>query len=134
MKKSIRILIVHSDPDVSESIEKMLASEGYQVRDCLERDCAVSILKKELYHFVLISTTLPEEIQLSLMTFIKNYCPDTMAIPISWHAVLKSAVEALHTPVVKADSGAGSVNAMKMTIERLSKSILWRNKEKESRK
>jgi|GEM_PF-2455222 len=134
MKESIRILIVHSDPDVSESIEKMLSSEGYQVRDCLESDCAISILKKELYHFVLISTTLPEEIQLSMMTFVKNYCPDTMAIPISWHAVLSSAVEALHTPVLEKSSGSGGMNAMKMTIERLSKSILGRNREKESRK
>ncbi len=134
MEESIRILIVHSDPDVSESIAKMLLSEGYQVRSCLEGDCAVTLLKEDLFHFVLLSTTLPEEVQLSLMTFIKNYCPDTMAIPISWHAVLKSAVEALHTPAPEQNSGIGSVKAVKMTIERLSMSILRRNREKESRK
>lgn len=133
MKESIRILIVHSDPDVSDSIEKMLQNEGYQVRSCLESDCAVSLLKKDLFHFVLLSTTLPEEIQLSMMNFIKNYCPDTMAIPISWHAVLKSAVEALHMPVAEKNDGGG-VRAIKMTIERLSKGVLRRNREKESRK
>ncbi|NOY52971.1 MAG: hypothetical protein GXP58_05040 [Deltaproteobacteria bacterium] len=132
MKKSIRILIIHSDPDISESIAQMLAGEGYEVRDCLESDCAVALLKKDLYHFVLVSTTLPEEVQLPLMDFIKKYCPDTMTIPISWHAVLKSAVEALHT--APPDIGSGSVKAMKMTIERLSRTILRRNSETESRK
>jgi signal transduction histidine kinase len=134
MKKSIRILIVHAESEVSEGIRKMLLNEGYQVKTCPDSESATQLLKQELFNFVLLSATLPEENQLPLMQFVKDYCPDTLTIPISWHAVLKSAVEALRFSPPEKSGSPGNLKAMKMTIERLSRNILRRNSEKENRR
>jgi signal transduction histidine kinase len=55
-------------------------------------------------------------------------------IHISWYNVLKSAVEALHAKSTDKGDRVISLKAVKMAVERLSRSIRGRNKEKESQR
>ncbi len=132
--ESIRILVIHSDAKVSESIQKTLQGDGYQVEGCPGSCEGVHRLKQELFHFVLLDDALSEEEQVDLMGFINKSCPDTLLIHISWYKVLKSAVEALHSQSPEKGDGVISLKAMKMMVERLSRSIRGRNKEKESQR
>ncbi len=135
MSEPVRILIVHSDPKISTSVKEMLADEGHQVRACRGSDCGMRSLEEALYHFVLLDATLPPEDQLDLMEYITECCPSTLVIHVSWHAMLKSAVEALHAEAPETDGrGAVSLEAMKRTINRLSQNIKGQNREKEDRR
>jgi signal transduction histidine kinase len=132
--ESIRILVIHSDSKVSENIQKMLQGEGYQVEVCPGTSEGLNRLKKDLFHFILIDAAISEEEQLDLMGFINKFCPETLLIHISWYNVLKSAVEALHAQSTGKGNRAISLQAVKMAVERLSRSIRGRNKEKESQR
>ncbi len=134
MTATIRVLIVHSDVKVSENIQSTLLGEGYEVHACSNGGEAIQTLKAELFHFVLLDAAMDEEDQFQVMDFINQFCPDTLMIPISWYAVLKSAVKVLHSVTEEKGHGPFSLRAMKMTIEGLSRTIRRWNREKENRK
>ncbi len=113
----------------------MLADEGYHVHACQGSDCGMQSLEEQLYHFVLLDATMPSDDQLDLMEHITECCPSTLVIHVSWHAMLKSAVEALHGGAPeKGGRDAVSLEAMKRTLHRLSQSIQGQNRDKEDRR
>lgn len=133
MTDRIRILLISPNPEYSGNIQVMLRQEGYAVEVCADSATARDRLNEQLFHFVLLGVALSQEEQLEVMEFIKGCCPDTLVIQVSWYGILQSAVEALH--MARRDNGAGLVNmqAMKLTLDRMTHSIHRRKRDKEAR-
>ncbi|MDX1764231.1 MAG: ATP-binding protein [bacterium] len=133
MTDAIRILLISPNPEYSGNIQVMLRHEGYAAEVCPDSAAAKGRLQKSLYHFVLLGVLLPEEEQLELMDYVKDYCPDTLVIQISWYAILQSAVEALHTKPRDRATGLVNMEAIKMTLDRMTHSIHRRKRDREAR-
>jgi two-component system cell cycle sensor histidine kinase PleC len=133
MAHSIRILFISPNHEYGENIREMLLTEGYQVEVCADCVTGMDMLRQNCYHFLLLSAALPEDDQLELMAFMNQTCPDTLVIPVSWYAVLKSAVEAIHAADPDNGSGFANKKAIKMTIDRMTRSIKGRRRDKEAR-
>jgi signal transduction histidine kinase len=134
MIETIRILIIHADSKISENLQKMLHDEGHEMELSAGISAGIRCLKADLFHIVLLDAALSQEDQQEVMEFINQFCPETLVIQVSWYAMLKSAIEAIHSASLDKGDGLFDLQAIKMTINRLSRSIRGRDKEKESQR
>ena len=115
MIKSLHILIILVKSNASNNFENTFQKEGYDCQVSYEIKKAIGLLKKELYHFILLDEQLNSAKQKELVQFVEAYCPDSLVLPI---AMEKSS----------------DLDTIKLTINRLSRSILERNKDKVEQK
>ena len=87
------ILIVDDEANIRSSLQSALGHEGYQVDQAASLAEARSKLR-ETYDFVLLDVWFPDGSGLDLLAEVMASTPDTVAIMMSGHATVDSAVKA----------------------------------------
>lgn len=96
MKRSKpRVLVVDDEEEIRESLQLLLASEGFSV-DCVEDgNAAIARMGNELYDVALLDLMLPGRSGLEIQKDLKELDPGLPVIIITAMAVIETAVEAI---------------------------------------
>jgi len=78
-----RILVVDDEPDVCEMLEKFLTIKGYEVSTALSGEEALTLVKKEKPHIILLDIRMPEMDGLECLERIKEIDQDIGVIMIT---------------------------------------------------
>jgi len=90
-----RILIVDDEEDLTLGWSRCLAKVGYDVRTASSGEEALEILKHEIFDLVLLDVRLPEMDGMIVLTRALENDPDLLAIMITAHGSVQSAVDAM---------------------------------------
>ena len=95
MTVSAKILVVDDEPGIRFSMEEVLTRDGHIVTTIADGETALTLLEQETFDLVLLDLRLPGISGIELLTALKQLAPKTVAIVLTAHASLETAVEAL---------------------------------------
>lgn len=100
MTNSDRILVVDDDPIVIRSCEKILASEGYDIRTASSGQDAINILQNDEYSLVITDLMMPEVDGIDLIKWIRNSNLQTGVIVITGYPSQETIRDALNLGII----------------------------------
>jgi DNA-binding NtrC family response regulator len=92
-----RVLVVDDEEEIRESLEMLLASEGFSVDAVPDGEAAIARMGSELYDVVLLDLMLPGRSGLEIQKELKQLDPDLPVIIITAMAVIETAVAAIRS-------------------------------------
>jgi len=92
---NFRILVVDDEEGFREGCKLILEPEGFQVDTAADGKEGLEKIKKSFYNLVLVDMVMPGINGLDLLGMIKEEAPETVAIMITGHATVETAVEAM---------------------------------------
>jgi DNA-binding response OmpR family regulator len=97
MPPTAKILVVDDEANIRASLEEMLTRDGYQVMAVESGEAAVEIVSQATQKFdlALIDLKLTGIGGMEVLAALRQQSPDTVAIVLTAHASLETAVEAL---------------------------------------
>ncbi len=95
MPVSIRILVVDDEANIRASLKEMLSRDGHSVRTVESGEAALTLLETETFDLALIDLKLGGIGGIEVLKALRERSPDTIAIVLTAHASLETAVEAL---------------------------------------
>jgi signal transduction histidine kinase/FixJ family two-component response regulator len=90
-----QILIVDDDPRMCDSLKVLLGNEGYEIQTRRNGQEALEAFVKNDFDIVLLDLILPDINGAEIMDHIESQSPETLAILMTGHASIESAVQAL---------------------------------------
>ena len=87
--------MVEDDPDVLDLCKRILASEGYQVKDAGDGYEAIERAKDEHFDLLLVDIKMPRMNGLETYQAIKEFDPDIIGVIITGYASMETAIEAV---------------------------------------
>ena len=90
-----KILIVDDDSRMCDSLKVLLGDEGYEIQTRPNGQEALEALVKNDFDIALLDLMLPDIKGAEIMDHIESHAPETLAILMTGHASIESAVEAL---------------------------------------
>jgi NADH:ubiquinone oxidoreductase subunit E len=100
MTNSDRILVVDDDPIVIRSCEKILTSEGYDIRSASSGKEAINILQNDDYSLVITDLMMPEVDGIDLIKWIRNSNLQTGIIVITGYPSQETIRDALNLGII----------------------------------
>jgi DNA-binding NtrC family response regulator len=88
-------LLVDDDPNIISLLESVFKDTSYQIYTAMNGKSALSLMEKVRIDATLIDLVMPEMDGFTLLKEIKKDHPDTMAIMLSGHGCVESAVKAV---------------------------------------
>jgi DNA-binding NtrC family response regulator len=88
------ILIVDDEPEVRESLEELLGSEGYSLDSARTAEEGLKCLDDHLYDLALVDVNLPDGSGLDVLKSLKRESPDTGVIMITAYDSSQTAFQA----------------------------------------
>ncbi|HXJ93588.1 MAG TPA: sigma-54 dependent transcriptional regulator [Terriglobia bacterium] len=88
------ILIVDDEPEVRESLEELLGSEGYSLDSARTAEEGLKCLDDRLYDLALVDVNLPDGSGLDVLKSLKRESPDTGVIMITAYDSSQTAFQA----------------------------------------
>jgi DNA-binding response OmpR family regulator len=95
MADASRILVVDDEPGIRFSLKEMLEREGYDVVTADDGAAALERVAAEEFDLALIDLIMPEVGGMEVLAALREQSPDTVAIVLTAHASLETAVHAL---------------------------------------
>jgi DNA-binding NtrC family response regulator len=93
--KSIRVLVVDDEPQVCQSVEKILKRKGYQIEQALCVSSALEMIEKEeRLDLIIADLMMPQAGGMELLKTTKDRWPNIPVLIITGYASIASAVEA----------------------------------------
>ncbi|HET7104116.1 MAG TPA: sigma-54 dependent transcriptional regulator [Terracidiphilus sp.] len=92
---SASILVIDDEAGIRESLEVLLALEGYAVSTALDAEQGLRTLELENFDLVLLDLALPGQSGLELLPRIKERQPETPVIMITAYGTVDNVVEAI---------------------------------------
>lgn len=96
---NINILVIDDDKDICESLKKILALDGYNVKTISRAKNALRELKKNRYHLIILDLKIPEVKGEDLLKEIRKLDSDISVIILTAFPSVDSAVQALQSHV-----------------------------------
>ena len=93
--KRLKVLVVDDEPDMAESVERVLRGAGHETIVETESEAALSVVERERPDVVITDLRMPGLDGLSLLTLIKEAHPEVPVIVLTGYASIDSAVEAM---------------------------------------
>ena len=90
-----RVLVVDDDESVLATIQGVLELDNYEVVACDSGAAALGLLREQLFDLVLTDLRLDDYDGIELLRELHQVAPETVAIVLTGHASLDSAVKAL---------------------------------------
>ncbi len=90
-----RILVVDDEPTVLQLCAKILASEGYRVREAHGGQEALARLEFERFDLLLVDIRMPDVDGLTVLQKARQFDPGMVAVTITGYGTLENAIEAL---------------------------------------
>src|SRR5215472_6429804 len=94
MSSKPSILIVDDEPEVRESLEELLGSEGYNLDSARTAEEGLKCLDDHLYDLALVDVNLPDGSGLDVLKSLKRESPDTGVIMITAYDSSQTAFQA----------------------------------------
>jgi DNA-binding NtrC family response regulator len=91
------ILVIDDEAGIRDSLEVLLALEGYAVKMAADGEQGLRILELENFDLVLLDLALPGRSGLELLPLIKERQPETPVIMITAYGTVDNVVEAIRT-------------------------------------
>ncbi len=88
------ILIVDDEKSICQSLEGILADEGYEVQTAPSAEEALRMMEEEAPHLVLLDIWLPGMDGLEALKIIKTEFPQVRVVMMSGHGTIETAVKA----------------------------------------
>jgi len=95
MLPTAKILVVDDEVNIRTSLKEMLARDGHQVVTAESGEAALALLSTHEFDLALIDLKLTGIGGIEVLTALRQRSPDTVAIVLTAHASLETAVEAL---------------------------------------
>ena len=95
MAKSQTICIVDDEAAIRETLENVLADEGYSVMSCHDSIIFFKKLEQQIPDLVLLDIWLPGVDGMAILSKIRETHPDLPVIMMSGHAGIDAAVNAI---------------------------------------
>jgi len=93
--KSIRVLVVDDEPQVCQSVEKILKRKGYHIEQALCVSSALEMIEKEeRLDLIIADLMMPQAGGMELLKTTKDRWPNIPVLIITGYASIASAVEA----------------------------------------
>ncbi len=92
--KNATLLIVDDEKNILSSLSRPLLKEGYQVRTALTGQEALDVIQQEAIDLALLDVWLPDIDGLNVLQKAKEIAPDLIAIVMSGHGNIDTAVKA----------------------------------------
>lgn len=89
------ILVIDDDMRMKQLIEEILSEEGYNATAVSDSREAIILLKERHYDIVITDLKMPYVDGIQVLTFAKQFHPDTLVIMITAHGTIESAIEAI---------------------------------------
>ena len=91
-----KILVIEDDPQIRETLEKLLSTEGYQVEVAETGKEAIEKTEKKWFNVALIDIRLPDISGTQLLTELREGNPKMRKIIVTGFPTLPNAIEALN--------------------------------------
>ena len=91
-----RILIIDDEPCVLSSLQRVLATEGYDVRTASDVEAALHAINEGPCDLVLCDYRMPGMNGVALLSLIKEKQPDAIRMILSGHADLGGAIRGIN--------------------------------------
>ncbi len=95
MAESQRILIVDDETRICESLKELLTENDYSIETASAGREAIKILSKHTFDLILLDIVMPDVDGHQVLRHIRVHFPELIAIIISGHATIESAVSTL---------------------------------------
>ena len=89
-----KILVVDDEENVCQSIKKVLSRKGYDVKQALTVEDAITLIKEMTFDLVITDMMIPGTSGLELLQIIRDHYPELEVIMITGYASIESAVKA----------------------------------------
>lgn len=126
--KTPNILIVDDENVIRSALEQIFRTEGYRCKSCSSGAEAMKMVEEDLFHLMIVDLKLSDMDGTEVISSIRKYHPDIMAIVITGHPSVESAVNAIKSSafdyIVKPLSTEDILYRVKMGWERHRQSIL----------
>src|SRR5215475_10670105 len=96
-ERAHRILIIDDEASIRESLETLLALEGYSVETAPEGEAGLERIDRGSYDLVLLDLALPGKNGLEILQLIRERNPDLPVIMITAFGTVDNVVEAIRT-------------------------------------
>jgi len=96
MGKPARILVVDDDENIRNTMNAILADEGYTVDLASSGSEAISKTKETVYNVALIDVRLPDMEGVELLTSMRDAVPRTRKIMVTGYPSMQNAIAALN--------------------------------------
>jgi heterodisulfide reductase subunit A len=94
-RKQFRILVVHDEPIVRDSLKDWLTEDGFQVDAAESGPDALEKLTKQSYHLMLLDIKMPDMDGVEVLKRAKEMRPDLAVVMMTAYATVETAVEAM---------------------------------------
>jgi DNA-binding response OmpR family regulator len=92
---SAKILIVDDEANIRASLQEMLTRDGHSALVAESGEAALELIAAQTFDVALIDLKMPGIGGIEVLTALRQQAPDTIAIVLTAHASLETAVEAL---------------------------------------
>ncbi len=96
MEETARILVIDDDPAIRLALKGLLTSDGYQVVTVESGEAGLELARESHFDLALIDLKLLGIGGIQVLAALRQIAPDTVAIILTAHASLETAVEAIH--------------------------------------
>jgi DNA-binding response OmpR family regulator len=90
-----KILVVDDEIAIRLTLEDMLTHDGHQVVTADSGEAALALISKQIFDLALLDLSLGDMTGTEVLAALRQQSPDTVAIMLTAHASLETAVEAL---------------------------------------
>jgi DNA-binding NtrC family response regulator len=111
-----RILIVDDEKSIRETLNEILAYEGYEMEEAENGEKALALIKKFNYDVVLCDIKMPKLDGLELLEKSKEIAPELPFIMISGHGTMETAIEATKKGAFDFISKPPDLNKLLITV------------------
>ncbi|MSO19362.1 MAG: sigma-54-dependent Fis family transcriptional regulator [Acidobacteria bacterium] len=90
------LLVIDDEPQLRESLEELLSSEGYLVDSAANGEEGLGRIEKRVYDLVLLDAALPDQSGIDVLQKIRASNPALAVVMITAYGSVERAVEAIH--------------------------------------
>jgi DNA-binding NtrC family response regulator len=90
-----KILVVDDDIGMRETLEAVLAADGYDVAVASNGEEALAAIRQKNFDLMLLDNKMPDHMGTDLIPAIKKISPDTVVIIMTAYGTIKTAVESV---------------------------------------
>ncbi|MBZ0271639.1 sigma-54 dependent transcriptional regulator [bacterium] len=112
------ILIVDDEPEMLEPLVRFFKLDGYEVQGAQSGTEAISRARGENFDLMITDLSMPEMDGISLLKEMKNLSPRTVAIVVTGHASVNTAVEAMKLGAIDYVQKPVSFDELRIVAER----------------
>jgi CheY-like chemotaxis protein len=112
------ILLIEDEANLRHNLTVLLEDEGYRVACAEDGAEGIQKLQEELFDLVITDVVMPKVDGFQVMEYLKDHCPDIVAVAITAYVSTESAIEALRRGAYDYLAKPFDVDLLQLVIKR----------------